>query len=159
MEEGYEKGGMDRSCVHFVGAYTTYSSLIRTFSRRREEYSIYHSLWTGWRDGSLSRSFLPFLKQYLPWKKGEIVPENQDAAAGITGSGLIYFSKPDGYTIGIVFTRSLVVPQILGQVAKFDIAKFTYLGQFVNEPSVVFTSAKHPFSEIIFRPKECSEAR
>jgi tripartite-type tricarboxylate transporter receptor subunit TctC len=91
------------------------------------------------------RSLLPFLKQQLPWKKGEIVPENQDAAAGITGSREIYFSKPDGHTIGIVFSRSLVVPQLLGQVAKFDITKFTYLGQFVNEPSVVFTSAKHPF--------------
>ena len=91
------------------------------------------------------RSLLPFLKQYLPWKKGEIVPENLDTAAGVTGSREIFFSKPDGYTIGVVFTRSLLTPQLLGQVAKFDISKFTYLGQFVNEPSVVFTSAKHPF--------------
>ncbi len=91
------------------------------------------------------RTLLPFVKQYLPWKKGEFVPENQDAAAGITGSRLIFFAKPDGYTIGVMYTRAVLTPQLLGQAAKFDMSKYTYLGQFNNFPSGVWTSAKHPF--------------
>jgi tripartite-type tricarboxylate transporter receptor subunit TctC len=91
------------------------------------------------------RTLFPFLKQYLTWKNGEIVPENLDAAAGITGSREIFFSKPDGYTIGIIYTRAVLFPQLVGQVQKFDMSKFTYLGQFNDFPSGVWTSGKHPF--------------
>ena len=92
-----------------------------------------------------SRNFIPFLKKYLPWKKGEIVPINETGAGGYTGCRELFFAKPDGYTIGIIRIDTVLMPQILGQVAKFDITKYTFLGQFNNLPSFLVTSAKHPF--------------
>jgi len=91
------------------------------------------------------RTLVPFLKKHLPWKKGEVVVENIIGAGGVTGSRALYFSKPDGYTIGIVMLKVIVIPQLLGQVASFDISQYTFLGQFNNFPCVVFTRAKHPF--------------
>jgi len=91
------------------------------------------------------RTLAPFLKKYLPWKKGEIVVENVVGAGGFTGTREIFFSKPDGYTIGIIMMRVALIPQIMGQVAKFDSSQFTFLGQFNNFPLVVFTNGRHPF--------------
>ena len=92
-----------------------------------------------------SRNFIPFLKKYLPWKKGEIVPINETGAGGYTGCRELFFAKPDGYTIGIIRTDTALWPQILGKVVKFDATNYTFLGQFNNLPSVCATSAKHPF--------------
>ncbi|MEI9477247.1 MAG: tripartite tricarboxylate transporter substrate-binding protein, partial [Deltaproteobacteria bacterium] len=91
------------------------------------------------------RALQPFLKKHLPWKKGEIVIENIPGAAGLTGSREIFYSNPDGYTIGTCYMRSALFPQLLGQTAKFDLTKYTFLGQFANNPSVVFTRTAHPF--------------
>lgn len=93
----------------------------------------------------MSRSLIPFIKKYLPWKKGDIVPLNETGAGGYTGCREIFFAKPDGYTIGIIRTDTVLMPQILGQVAKFDLTKYTFIGQFNNFPFVVATSTKHPF--------------
>lgn len=91
------------------------------------------------------RTLMPFVKKHLPWKKGEVVVDNVVGAGGVTGSRETYFSKPDGYTIGIMQTRVVIVPQIIGQVAHFDSSRYTFLGQFNNFPAIVFTSSKHPF--------------
>ena len=91
------------------------------------------------------RNLAPFLKKYLPWKKGEVVVENVTGAGGITGSRTLFMSKPDGYTIGHSYTRLMLFPQLLGQIAKFDITKFTFLGQFSNYSSILWTRADHPF--------------
>ena len=91
------------------------------------------------------RTLMPFLKKHLPWKKGEIVVDNVIGAGGFTGSREIYYSKPDGYTLGIVMLRLVVIPQLLGQVAYFDSSRYTFFGQFNNFPAIIFTSSKHPF--------------
>ncbi len=91
------------------------------------------------------RTLMPFLKKHLPWKKGEIVVDNVIGAGGFTGSREIYYSKPDGYTLGIVMLRLVVIPQLLGQVAYFDSSRYSFFGQFNNFPAIVFTSSKHPF--------------
>jgi tripartite-type tricarboxylate transporter receptor subunit TctC len=91
------------------------------------------------------RTLQPFIKKYLPWKKGEVVMENMAGAESVTGSREIFFSKPDGYTIGTIQTRAVLFPQLLGQVAKFDLTKYTFLGQFNNFPTHLITGTKHPF--------------
>src|SRR4030042_4146591 len=91
------------------------------------------------------RTLMPFVKKHLPWKKGEIVVDNVIGAGGFTGSREIYYSKPDGYTLGIVMLRLVVIPQLLGQVAYFDSSRYSFFGQFNNFPAIVFTISKHPF--------------
>jgi tripartite-type tricarboxylate transporter receptor subunit TctC len=91
------------------------------------------------------RALQPFLKKYLPWKKGDIIIENDAGAGGVTGTRELYFAKPDGYTIGILQARAIIFPQMLGRVAKFDITKYTFLGQFSSSPNIMSTNGKHPF--------------
>ena len=78
------------------------------------------------------RTLAPFLKKHLPWKKGEIVVDNVIGAGGFTGSREIYYSKPDGYTLGIVMLRLIVIPQLIGQVAYFDSSRYSFFGQRQN---------------------------
>lgn len=70
---------------------------------------------------------------------------NETGAGGFTGCREIFFAKPDGHTIGIIRTDTVMFPQILGQVVKFDITKYTFFGQFNNFPFIDATSSKHPF--------------
>lgn len=79
----------------------------------------------------LSRAFIPFLKKHLSWKRGEIVPMNETGAGGFTGCREIFFAKPDGHTIGIIRTDTVMFPQILGQVVKFDITKYTFSANLI----------------------------
>lgn len=92
-----------------------------------------------------SRSLQPFLKKYLPWKKGDVVVENVVGAGQYTGSRELFFSKPDGYTIGVVGLKAILFQQLLEDVVKFDLTKYTFLGQFNNYPTFLSTNAKHPF--------------
>ena len=91
------------------------------------------------------RTLQPFLKKHLPRKSGEVVMENIAGAESVTGSREIFFSKPDGYTLGIIQTRAVLFPQLLGQVVKFDLTKYTFLGQFNNFPTNLITWTKHAF--------------
>ncbi|MBN1849876.1 MAG: tripartite tricarboxylate transporter substrate binding protein [Deltaproteobacteria bacterium] len=88
------------------------------------------------------RTLAPFVKNHLPWKEGEVIVENIVGAGGYTGSREIFYSKPDGYTIGIVMDQVVTLPPILGQVAYFDASKYTFFGQFNNFPSMIFTNSK-----------------
>lgn len=108
------------------------------------------------------RALQPFLKKYLPPQIGGVVIKNVVGGGGITGARELYFSKPDGYTIGVILTRTILFPQLLGQVVKFDMTKYTFLGQFNNFPSVYFTRKNHPilksFSDMKNSPRTLTVA-
>lgn len=89
------------------------------------------------------RTLAPFIAKHLPWKNGDVVVENVVGAGGLRGSRETFTSKPDGYTIGIVMNQIVTLPPLLGQVAYFDAARYTFFGQFNNFPAIVFTGSKN----------------
>lgn len=71
-----------------------------------------------------------------------VVPENIPGAGGKKGSTVIYKSKPDGYTIGILNVPGITVAKARGDRLAFDPDGFTWLVKVADSPYGISASGK-----------------
>jgi tripartite-type tricarboxylate transporter receptor subunit TctC len=79
-----------------------------------------------------------------------VIVENIPGAGGLVGGAQLYsVAKPDGLTIGAAFMAGLVVADMLKlEAAKFELAKFTYIGRIDLAWRVLFASRASGFKLI-----------
>lgn len=91
-----------------------------------------------------ARLIAPFLQKYLPGST--VLVKNVPGAGHIIGANEIYNAKPDGLTLGI-FEKGLILSQIRGdQGIKFDLKKFSWLGNAASGSRVLLVGAKKPYT-------------
>ncbi|MFC1815532.1 Bug family tripartite tricarboxylate transporter substrate binding protein [Thermodesulfobacteriota bacterium] len=93
-----------------------------------------------------SRAIARTMKKYLP-KGINVIVINKPVAAGQVAASLIYKSKPDGYTIGILPMPGLFVPQMFHKT-HYDVKKMTWLGTILNESMVFALAASSKFKSL-----------
>lgn len=86
------------------------------------------------------------MKKYLPGST--IIVKNIPGGGHIIGTNKLYFSKPNGLTIG-GFERSLLVSQVAGlKGVKFDLAKMSWLGSPASDPRVLLVGQHTPYKTL-----------
>lgn len=78
------------------------------------------------------------LPAHVPGLK--VVVQNRVGAGGQTGNEAIYAAKPDGHTLGAIATLSFSSIPLDRQV-RWDIERFTYLAQVVDDPGALWVRA------------------
>lgn len=94
----------------------------------------------------LSRAIGRSMKKNLP-KGVNLIVKNIPGAGNITGTVAMYRAKPDGYTVGHLYTDGMMGMQMLRGVkrAGYDVTKFTYLARVGAEPYSIITSKNSRF--------------
>lgn len=92
------------------------------------------------------RLLAPYLQKYLPGST--VIVKNVPGAGHVIGASEINNAKPDGLTIG-TFDKGLILSQLIAQEGvKFDLSKFTWLGNGASEPRVFIVATKSPFKTV-----------
>ena len=94
-----------------------------------------------------SRAIAKILPKYLP-NRVNIVIKNMSGAGGRRGAAVLYRSKPDGYTIGMLNPIGLMASDFVNKTAKFDITKYTYIATCVRSIPGIFVRADSEFHTI-----------
>lgn len=90
------------------------------------------------------RLIAPYIQKYLPGST--VLVKNVPGAGHIIGANEIYNAKPDGLTLG-TFNKGLIMSQIAGlEGIKFDMAKFTWLGNASSESRVLVVRSDLPYN-------------
>jgi tripartite-type tricarboxylate transporter receptor subunit TctC len=88
------------------------------------------------------RAALPALSQALG---SPAIIENQPAAAGIVGTGILVRSPPDGYTLGVVSSNHVINPAVYKSLPFDPIADITPIAILLYTPFVIVVNpAKLP---------------
>ncbi len=89
-----------------------------------------------------ARLFADTAKKY--WKDAEFMIVNKPGAGGLIGFESIVRSKPNGYTLGLIFTPQLVA-HVVAKRAKYTLKNLKVIGNIAEDPGIV---AVHPSSPI-----------
>lgn len=83
----------------------------------------------------LARAIGRTMRKYLP-KDVHIVVKNITGGGLVIGTVAMYRAKPDGYTLGHLFTDGMLGKQLISGAAKtgYDVTKFTYIARVGAEP-------------------------
>jgi tripartite-type tricarboxylate transporter receptor subunit TctC len=83
----------------------------------------------------LARGIGRSMRKYLP-KGVHVVVKNITGGGLVIGTVAMYKAKPDGYTLGHLFTDGMLGKQLISGVAKtgYDVTKFTYIARVGAEP-------------------------
>ncbi|HEU4343126.1 MAG TPA: tripartite tricarboxylate transporter substrate-binding protein, partial [Candidatus Binatia bacterium] len=94
------------------------------------------------------RMMLRYLTRHIPGNP-EIIPQNMPGAGGVVAANYIYgIAKPDGLTLG-AFNPALYFDQLVGRAeAKFDWAKYTWIGSPEQNEILHFIRADAPFKNV-----------
>src|SRR4051812_20067299 len=77
-----------------------------------------------------------------------LIVKNVGGAGHIMGANTVYFSKPDGLTIGS-FSTGLVYGQIVGmQGIQFDLSKMSWIGKAASDSRVLMVGKKSPIKTL-----------
>jgi tripartite-type tricarboxylate transporter receptor subunit TctC len=96
---------------------------------------------------SYARMTARFLRKHLP--KSTVIVRNVPGAGHIIGANELYFSEPDGLTIGVGNFKGLLFGQLAGMEGiKFDLAKFSWLGNAASEPMILIVGKNTPFKSV-----------
>jgi tripartite-type tricarboxylate transporter receptor subunit TctC len=77
-----------------------------------------------------------------------IVIKNVVGAGGRRGSAVLYRSKPDGYTLGILNPLGLMTGDIVKKSTEFDITKYTHIATCVRGIAGIYVRADSGFNSI-----------
>jgi tripartite-type tricarboxylate transporter receptor subunit TctC len=94
-----------------------------------------------------SRAIAKILPKYLPHRVN-IVIKNVAGAGGRRGSAVLYRSKPDGYTLGMLNPIGLMTSDVVKKSVEFDITKYTYIATCVRGVPGIFVRADSAFKTI-----------
>lgn len=92
------------------------------------------------------RTVAPYIEKYLG-DGARLVVENRTGASGIVGWQALHDAAPDGYTIGIITTPSIVTKPIEGK-ADFTWEDFTIIANMVTDPSALNVKKGSEFTDI-----------
>jgi tripartite-type tricarboxylate transporter receptor subunit TctC len=97
----------------------------------------------------LARAIGRSMKKNLP-KDVSVIVKNIPGAGNITGTVAMYRAKPDGYTLGHLYTDGMMGMQMMrgAKRAGYDVTKFTYLARVGAEPYSVLTSKNSPYKTL-----------
>lgn len=95
---------------------------------------------TGGGYDTWARMVTPGIQAYTG---ASIVVKNIPGAGTLVGTNKLYFSRPNGLTIGIINGPGAMQSTITGiKGAKFDLLKFTWLSRLTSEQRVICVGAK-----------------
>lgn len=116
----------------FQGTFTSSSTLVfaKDFPSKNLRWIVPYNPGGGF--DTYSRAVARTMKKYLP-KGINVIVTNKPGAGGQVATNLMYRSKPDGYTMGILPMPGQFVPQMFHKT-KYDMKKMTWLGTILNEP-------------------------
>lgn len=93
-----------------------------------------------------ARLIAPYLQKNLPGST--VLVKNVPGAGHIIGANTIFNAKPDGLTLG-TFNKGLIMSQIAGlEGIKFDLNKFTWLGDASTESRAFIVGDKTPYKSL-----------
>ncbi len=81
-----------------------------------------------------SRAISQTMKKYLP-ENVNVIVINKPGAGGQVAASMLYKTRPDGHTIGILPMPGLFVPQMFHKT-NYDVKEMNWLGTVLNEPMV-----------------------
>ena len=87
-----------------------------------------------------ARAISPYLSKYLP-NNVNVIIKNITGAGGLKGATQIFYSKPDGYTIGYIYYPGIAIIQMDTNIG-FDPNKLVPIGQIAVDAQGLFVSAK-----------------
>ncbi|MBP1154052.1 MULTISPECIES: tripartite tricarboxylate transporter substrate binding protein [unclassified Paenibacillus] len=93
-----------------------------------------------------ARAITPFLEKYLPGDY-PVVVTNMAGAGGRAATEYLAKAKPDGHTILLVTVSGMAATQLVENV-KFDLNKFTWIGQVSNDVTAVAVGAKSKYNSL-----------
>ena len=107
---------------------------------------------------SLARLLSRHFSKYIPGNP-KIVVSNVAGAAGLIAANNLYNKSPkDGTAIGTMATGlTLRHPRLKDTAIKFELEKFTYLGQIASEGNFVYVRSETPFSTSIEAIKKANK--
>jgi tripartite-type tricarboxylate transporter receptor subunit TctC len=76
-----------------------------------------------------------------------VVPENRPGAAGANAAAAVAHSRPDGYTLILIDSGTVINPMIRSDV-RYKMSDFTMLGMVGSSPVVLVTSNHLPVKDI-----------
>ena len=94
-----------------------------------------------------SRAIAKILPKHLP-NRVNIVIKNVAGAGGRRGSAVLYRSKPDGYTLGMLNPIGLMTSDIVKKSVEFDITRYTYIVTCVRGVGGIFVRSDSEFNTI-----------
>lgn len=92
------------------------------------------------------RTVAPYIEEYLG-NDASIVVENRTGASGVVGWQALHDAEPDGYTIGIITTPSIVTKPIEGKT-DFTWQDFTLIANMVTDPSALSVKNGSQYADI-----------
>lgn len=95
---------------------------------------------------AFARMMAPFIGKYLD---ATIVVKNQPGAGGTYAYNYLYTKKPDGLTISITDSASLILASLLGEKGvKYDFRKINWLGRLSWSKRVVLIAKNSSFRTV-----------
>lgn len=96
------------------------------------------------------------MKKYLP-AGVDVIVKNVTGAGGVTGTVHLYRARPDGYTVGHLYTDGMLGLQILRGADNigYDTTKFAYVALIGGEPFGLLVRKASPYRSI----KDLQQAR
>jgi len=92
-----------------------------------------------------ARLFVKAAKKY--WPDADFVIKNVGGSGGQKGFEEIARAKPDGYTIGMVFTTQ-VVAHVVSKRARYTLDSFHVMGNSMQDPLIVAVPAASPIKTL-----------
>jgi len=92
-----------------------------------------------------ARLFIKSAKKY--WPNAEFVIKNIGGSGGQKGFEEIARAKPNGYTIGMVFTTQ-VVAHIVSKRARYTLDSFHIIGNSMQDPLIIGVPEKSPIKNL-----------
>ncbi len=92
-----------------------------------------------------ARLFVKAAKNY--WPDADFVIKNVGGSGGQKGFEEIARAKPDGYTIGMVFTTQIVA-HIVAKRARYTLDSFHIMGNAMQDPLIVAVPADSPYNNL-----------
>jgi tripartite-type tricarboxylate transporter receptor subunit TctC len=86
-----------------------------------------------------ARLFANAAKKY--WPKAEMIIVDKPGAGGQIGFEAIARSKPDGYTLGMMFTPQLVA-HIVAKRAHYTLDSYKVIGNIAEDPGIIVVNAE-----------------
>ena len=92
-----------------------------------------------------ARLFIDAAKKY--WRGAEFIVVDKPGAGGLIGFSAEARARPDGYTIGMMFTPQFVA-HIVSKKAKYTLDTFKIVGNIAEDPGIVVVNASSPIKTL-----------